>query len=147
MNEVAEYIEHQQSRMMRWAYRFTSDSDDARDLVQTTCLKALEGRFVGGSVGGWLYVIMRNAFLDGLRESFLPLESVTLSVEMGMDRLDVEMALSNMSDKIAKTMRLYAEGYTTEEISSMMGCREGTVSSRVHNGKRQLRETLYGRRR
>jgi len=151
------------------AYRMTGNHADAEDLTQDTFLKAY--RFFGNykrdmPFDNWLYRIMSNIFIDWLRrrpkvsirsldepvrqeegETALDLpdstegpETLALSSE-----LDAEMqaALDTLSEDFRLTVILSdIEGLSYEEISDVMGCSIGTVRSRLHRGRKLLREKL-----
>lgn len=151
------------------AYRMTGNHADAEDLAQDTFLKAY--RFFGNykrdlPFDNWLYRIMSNIFVDWLRrrpkvhirsldepirqeegESTLELpdtaegpEALALSFE-----LDAEMqsALNTLPKDFRLTVILSdIEGLSYEEVSEVMGCSIGTVRSRLHRGRKLLRENL-----
>jgi RNA polymerase sigma-70 factor (ECF subfamily) len=151
------------------AYRMTGNHADAEDLIQDTFVKAY--RFFGNykrdmPFDNWLYRIMSNMFVDWLRrrpkvqirsldepirqeegEAVLDVpdtaegpEALTLSYE-----LDAEMqtALNTLSEDFRTTVILSdIEGLSYEEISEVMGCSIGTVRSRLHRGRKLLREKL-----
>lgn len=151
------------------AYRMTGNHADAEDLTQDTFLKAY--RFFGNykrdmPFENWLYRIMSNIFIDWLRrrpkvhirsldepihleegETTLNVpdtaegpESLALSTE-----LDAEMqaALNTLSEDFRLTVILSdIEGLSYEEVSEVMGCSIGTVRSRLHRGRKLLREKL-----
>ena len=151
------------------AYRMTGNHADAEDLTQDTFLKAF--RFFANynrsmPFENWLYRIMSNVFVDTLRrrpkaqirsldepirqeegETTLDLpdsaegpEAITLSNE-----LDAEMqaALNTLPEDFRLTVILCdIEGLSYEEISEVMGCSIGTVRSRLHRGRKLLREKL-----
>lgn len=151
------------------AYRMTGNRADAEDLTQDTFLKAY--RFFGRyrrdlPFENWLYRIMSNIFVDWLRrrpkvrirsldepiqqeegEATLDLpdsaegpEALTVSNE-----LDAEMqrALATLPKDFQLTVVLSdIEGLSYEEVSDVMGCSIGTVRSRLHRGRKLLREKL-----
>lgn len=151
------------------AYRMTGNHADAEDLTQDTFLKAY--RFFGNykrdmPFDNWLYRIMSNIFIDWLRrrpkaqirsldepvrqeegETTLDLpdtsdgpEAIALSHE-----LDAKMqsALNTLPEDFRFTVILSdIEGLSYEEISEVMGCSIGTVRSRLHRGRKLLREKL-----
>jgi len=66
-NEFIRVADKCTSALFSHAMRFTKDEDDAKDLVQDTLVKGI--RFCekfdnGTNVKGWLYVIMRNTFIN-----------------------------------------------------------------------------------
>lgn len=151
------------------AYRMTGNNADAEDLTQDTFLKAY--RFFGNykrdmPFDNWLYRIMSNIFVDWLRRK--PKASIRsldepIQQEEGAVTLDVpdtaagpeDLALSSELDsemqialntlpKDFKTTVILSdiEGLSYEEVSEVMGCSIGTVRSRLHRGRKLLREKL-----
>lgn len=59
-----------QSDLLGFAYKLTADKHDAEDLLQETMLKALDNKDKfdpGTNFKGWMYIIMRNAFINNYR--------------------------------------------------------------------------------
>jgi len=148
------------------AYRLTGKDDDARDLVQEVLLRLHRGlaTYRPGSLEGWLSRITTNVFLDGVRrrqrrptdllpeepdraERVLPASKAaeeaftdaTLSadVQRALDALPVEFR--------AAVVLCDLEGLSYEEIAATLGIKIGTVRSRIHRGRVQLRAALLHR--
>jgi RNA polymerase sigma-70 factor, ECF subfamily len=151
------------------AYRMTGNHADAEDLTQEAFIRAF--RFFGQyrrelPFENWLYRIMSNAFVDMLRRKpkaqirSLDQPIQTEDGEATMDIADLgptpeERVLSNELDSriqsalmtMPEDFRLaviYAdvEGLSYEEIADAMKCSIGTVRSRLHRGRKILRERL-----
>ena len=59
-----------QDELLRFAYKLTTDREEANDLLQETSLKALdnEDKYTPDTnFKGWMYTIMRNAFINNCR--------------------------------------------------------------------------------
>ena len=59
-----------QNDLLRFAYKLTSDREEANDLLQETSLKALDNEdkyMPDTNFKGWMYTIMRNAFINNCR--------------------------------------------------------------------------------
>ena len=142
------------------AYRLTGDHQDAQDLVQEVLLRVRRGlaTYEPGSMEGWLSRITTNAFLDELRRrKRRPADAVA---EVPESALAVEgdpeavLARTNLPDDVQDALRrLPADyraaivlcdvlGYDYAEIARQLDVPIGTVRSRIHRGRAQLRRML-----
>jgi RNA polymerase sigma-70 factor (ECF subfamily) len=151
------------------AYRMAGNHADAEDLVQEAFIRAF--RFFGQyrrelPFDSWLYKIMSNVFIDKLRRKpkakirSLDQPVVTSEGEAQFDVADtaigpeetvlsremdsrIQAALDTLPDVFRLTV-IYAdiEGLSYEEIADATGTNIGTVRSRLHRGRRLLRNKL-----
>lgn len=147
-------------KIYNFAYRLTGNPDDAADLVQEVLLRVRKGLsgYQPGSFEGWLWRITRNAFLDGVRrqnrrpESTLPdgdhhslgsspsPDEVLASVRLSDD---VQAALLKLPYAFREAVVLCdVVGLTYDEIADATDIPVGTVRSRIHRGRKMLREML-----
>jgi RNA polymerase sigma-70 factor, ECF subfamily len=154
------------------ALRFTSNKQDAEDLVQDTIMHAYAGfrTFTHGTDPmAWLYRIMQNTWLSRWRRqrrrcAEMPVGQITDDhLSAFAARGDRELrsaeaaALGSLPDNeirealmaLRESSRLtvyYADvhGYSYKDIAGIMDMPVGTVASRLHRGRRQLRTSLAG---
>ena len=153
------------ARVYRLAYRLTGNPYDAEDLTQDVFVRVFRSlhRFQPGTFEGWLHRITTNLFLDGARRrqkirfdglgegsderlrSAWPNPSEQLA-DADLDH-DVAAALSALPPEFRAAVVLCdIEGLSYEEISEVLDIKIGTVRSRIHRGRAQLRTSLAHRR-
>ena len=145
----------------RFAYRLTGDDEEARDLAQDVFVRVYRNldKYEPGTFKGWLYRVTKNLFLDRVRRrkryrmESLPDEEwrqpVDASpgpadrVEQGLLRGDIEAALVTLPPTFRTAVVLCdVQGLSYDEISEATGWPLGTVRSRIHRGRKLLREAL-----
>jgi RNA polymerase sigma-70 factor (ECF subfamily) len=160
-----ELVSEHRWRVYRWAYRLTGNQHDAEDLTQDVFVRVFRSlsTYRPGSFEGWLHRITTNLFLDGVRKRSRQ-RTVALSSEAAetvvdgdpepAQRLadtaldaDLQQALDALApDFRAAVLLADVEGLSYEEIADRLGIKMGTVRSRIHRGRRALRDALTHRR-
>ena len=153
------------ARVYRLAYRLTGNPHDAEDLTQDVFVRVFRSlhTFQPGTFEGWLHRITTNLFLDSARrkqkirfdgladgsDERLPSSWPTPSEQLadaGLDH-DVAAALAALPPEFRAAVVLCdIEGLTYEEIAAVLDIKLGTVRSRIHRGRAQLRAALAHRR-
>jgi RNA polymerase sigma-70 factor (ECF subfamily) len=148
-------------KIYNYAYRLTGNPHDAKDLVQEVLLRVRRGleNYTPGSFDGWLWRITRNAFLDDVRKrqrrptSPLPddvdrlanasspgADDVLASIRLGED---IQKALLDLPVDFRECIVMCdIVGMAYEEIAEAIDAPIGTVRSRIHRGRKLLKERL-----
>lgn len=147
------------------AMQLSRNSDDAKDLVQDTMLKALryKEKFTEGSnMKAWLYTILKNSFINKYRRNAkrntfidttdntyfldIPTHKTDNMAELKFIRKDLETAISKLPLELRVTFMLNMEGFKYHEIAEELGIPIGTVKTRIFVARRILRQKLsvYG---
>lgn len=153
--------------MFRYALHLSRNYDDASDLVQETCARALKAadRFRSGTnARAWLFAIMKNIFLNLKRAKSsgeIP-SDWTEDVEAGDPRFsgsvwpqpfevfvrglmreDIEKAMSHLSNDFRSVFSLCdVEGFSYAETAELLDIPVGTVRSRLHRARAALQSML-----
>ncbi len=156
--------------MYNFAFRLTTDEDDAKDLVQDTYMKAFRfiNSFQKGTNGkAWLFRILKNSFINDFRkkskepnkidyqeiEGFYNSEDADVDVVATHD-LRTESVRDLIGDEVANALNALAvdfriviilcdiEGFTYEEMAKILDIPIGTVRSRLHRARLLLKDTL-----
>jgi len=160
-----EVVRDHSARVYRLAYRLTGNSHDAEDLTQEVFVRvfrSLSG-YTPGTFEGWLHRITTNLFLDITRrrqrirfeglgdEAAAMLRGAEPTPSQAFDErhldVDIAAALADLPPEYRAAVVLCdIEGLTYEEIADVLDVKLGTVRSRIHRGRAQLRAALEHRR-
>lgn len=164
--QAMEYLD----QLYRTALGYVRNPSDAEDLVQETFMKAYRsyGSFEQGTnMRAWLHRILYNSFINiyrkkqrqpyqnsldevedwqmGGAESMTSMSAKSAEAE-AIDNLpdtDVKIALQNLPEDYRVAVFLVdVEGFSYQETADIMKTPQGTVMSRLHRGRRMLREAL-----
>ena len=164
--QAMEYLD----QLYRTALGYVRNPSDAEDLVQETFMKAYKAydSFEPGSnMRAWLHRILYNNFVNiyrkrqrqpyqnsldevedwqmGGAESMTSMSAKSAEAE-AIDNLpdtDVKVALQNLPEDYRVAVFLVdVEGFSYQETADIMKTPQGTVMSRLHRGRRMLREAL-----
>ncbi|MGH3666371.1 MAG: sigma-70 family RNA polymerase sigma factor [Egibacteraceae bacterium] len=156
-----EVVERYGQQIYNVALRLTGNPHDAADLTQDVFVRVYVNldRYQPGTFDGWLYRITKNLFLDRARQrSRLRMEPLPeeewrapVSTEPGpadvLERRTLEATLERGLAGLSTDFRLAVvlcdiEALTYDEIVDVTGWPIGTVRSRIHRGRKVLREYL-----
>ena len=151
------------------ALRYTKNPEDARDLVQDTYLKAFNSfhQFEEGTnLRAWLYRVLTTTFINTYRkdqrrpqlasgelEDWQLAEAQSHTSDLGksaeveaLENLpdsDIKRALQEFPEEVRIAVYLAdVEGFSYKEIADIVEIPAGTVMSRLHRGRKLLREKL-----
>ena len=152
-------VEHADS-VYRLAYRLSGNQHDAEDLTQETFMRVFRSlkNYRPGTFRGWLHRITTNLFLDMVRhrgkirmealpEDYerVPGKEMTPEQAYTVSNLDptLQQALDELSPNYRVTVVLCdVVGMSYDEIADTLGVKMGTVRSRIHRGRTQLRNHI-----
>jgi RNA polymerase sigma-70 factor (ECF subfamily) len=159
-----EIVRTHSQRVYRLAYRLTGNQHDAEDLTQEVFIRVFRSlsSYQPGTFEGWLHRITTNLFLDMVRrrarirfdslgedaDDRLPGREPSperIFADSHMDA-DIEAALAALAPEFRAAVVLCdIEGLSYEEIAATLDVKLGTVRSRIHRGRSQLRAALEHR--
>ncbi|CAM3536598.1 RNA polymerase sigma factor SigE [Isoptericola cucumis] len=154
------------ARVYRLAYRLTGNQQDAEDLTQETFLRVFRSlsSYTPGTFEGWLHRITTNLFLDQVRRrKRIRMEAMGDDAarvaapdgdgrpERGFEHANLDHDVQRALDALRPEYRAAVvlcdiEGLSYEEIAVTLGIKLGTVRSRIHRARAQLRDALEHRR-
>ncbi len=155
-------------RLYRVAYRLTGNGDDAEDLVQDVLVKLYpksKTLLEIEKLGPWLAKVLYRTFLDQQRKNKRsPLSLVVKGQNEEFDIIDfqaspsagpeestaekekrarLQAAINSLNeDQQHLCLLYYVEGYTLAELEEILDTPVGTLKSRIHRARAQLRNFL-----
>ncbi len=150
-----------QDELLRFAYKLTTNREQANDLLQETSLKALdnEDKFLPDTnFKGWMYTIMRNIFINNYRkvvrdQTFVDqtdnLYHINQSQEHSFDNSESSYDLKEMRKIVGGLPKEYkvpfsmhVSGFKYREIAERLHLPLGTVKSRIFFTRQKLQQEL-----
>ena len=164
---LEELIYRYDKRVLRMAYKFTGDTDDAKDIYQEVFIRVYKGLSnfqFKSEFSTWLFRITSNVgisfktkynkpnhlslndennseFISEIPESMESSpENLAVNSEIGSK---INKALNKLSSnqKMSFLLKHY-EGYKIREIAEMMNCKEGTIKKYLFEAVRKLKIQL-----
>jgi RNA polymerase sigma-70 factor (ECF subfamily) len=154
----ADLIAVMERPLLYYATSLTGNQDTALDVLQDVWLKVVRGiRKLKdpGSLRPWLYAITHGVAVDRIRRDYkrdkteqsqlddaFNIEEPSFGAE---DATAIRDALNRLGVKHREVLVLhFLQDLSILEIAGVVGCSEGTVKSRIHYAKRQLKQILEG---
>ena len=144
-----------------FALSLTRDVQDSHDLIQETLLRALSSRekfAEGTNLKAWLYTIMKNIFINNYRRNkkrntiidvtedmYLINSSSTKVVNQGEANIsmdNVNQAVNLLQDEFKVPFMMHFNGFKYHEIAEKLILPIGTVKSRIHFARKELKQKL-----
>lgn len=151
-------VERWHPPIWRWVRGVSGDAEVAEEIVQEAWLRILRG--IGrlrdpARLRSWLFSIVRRTFVDRLRWRYADERNEPLAEEpAGGDETDelaaeefdlLHAAVATLPPPDRETIVLfYLRELSLQEVAEVLGVPVGTVKSRLHRARRQLRERLAG---
>ena len=144
-------------RLRQYARSLVFSEADADDLVQKTCVRALERQTqfqCGSNLIAWAITIMKNIQKDEWKRpirlvqadpeeiSEIPDTHSQRSIEGKLELNDVHRAIHKLPEEQREVVVLAAGESSYDEISQALGIPKGTVMSRLHRGRKELARLL-----
>ena len=160
MPSWAELVNEHADSVYRLAFRLSGNQHDAEDLTQETFMRVFRNlkRYQPGTFEGWLHRITTNLFLDMVRhrskirmeelpEDYERVPGTAMTPEQAYTATNLDPALQHALHELAPDFRVAVVlcdvvGMSYEEIADTLGVKMGTVRSRIHRGRTQLRASL-----
>ena len=138
-------VTHNKTRLYRAALAILGDPHEAEDAVQDAFVRYLEKAPADlEAPSAWLMRVLVNGCKSRLRLAWRrvgPLPD-TLPAPGPEERQELEELFSLPPEDRAVIHLYYYEGYSTNEIAQLLGCRPGTVRSRLSRARERLRKLL-----
>jgi len=148
--------------LKKLAYKFTKNPEDIQDLVQETLMRSLKylDQFLQNpKVIAWLYVIMRNVYINQFRrqkqrytyEHYQANEYLNMgymeptsknTVEGAFIVSDIFKLLNQFPNQHKEMFSKFIDGYKYKEPSNHFNIPEGTIKSRIHVIRKNLQKKL-----
>jgi len=153
-------IQDQIPFLYKVAYKYTTESGAADDLVQETVYKALKNKDSfkpGTNLRAWLSIILRNNFINGYRKksrytntddivSYIGNKEQFKAKNDGISKMQLDYineAITELPDSLKEPFLYYYEGFSYEEIAEKFEIPLGTVKSRIHHARKKLKKSLH----
>ena len=150
-----------QDNLHYFAMTLTSNTDEAKDLVQDTYVKALINREKfedNTNLKAWTFTIMKNTFINNYRRSIrtnaiidttedlyylnLSKESGIPSPESEINHRDILKTVDKLESDQRIPFEMHTQGFKYKEIAEELNISIGTVKSRIFFGRKKLMDNL-----
>lgn len=153
-NEIRSELEHHLARLWRYGMVLSRKHDIADDLVQATCVRALEraGQFAAGTtLDRWLFTILHSIWVNEIRSRLIRQGQGFVDINDAIDQTDDRDSVDGIwaNQIMARVNRLpeaqrnavflvYVEGFTYQEAAQTLSVPTGTIMSRLATARQRL---------
>jgi len=147
-----------QRPLFYYATKVTGNPEMALDVLQDVWMKVfreIRRLHNPSSLRSWLYRIAHGIAVDRIRQrvswkrteeahiaEFSESEDVSFTTD---DAAAIHEALNELGTKHREVLVLYfLEEFSLAEIAMVIGCSEGTIKSRLHYAKKEMKQILSG---
>jgi RNA polymerase sigma-70 factor, ECF subfamily len=155
---LADLIAVMERPLLYYATSVTGNQDTALDVLQDVWIKVLRGiRKLKdpGSLKPWLYAITHGVAVDRVRRNYKRDKAEQTQIDDSLnaeepsfdndDAAAIHDALARLGVKHREVLVLhFLQDLSILEIADVVGCSEGTIKSRIHYAKRQMKQILEG---
>ena len=143
-----------------FALMLTRNSEDAKDLVQETFLKAMQYQdkyTIDKNIKAWTFTILRNTYLNQIKKlssknkindetkgEYILKNTLyeTENTDAKINATSIYEAIENLAEEYRTPFKMFLEGFKYREISSSTEIPIGTVKNRIFLARRILMENL-----
>jgi RNA polymerase sigma-70 factor (ECF subfamily) len=144
-----------------FAISLTRNNEQAKDLYQETLYKALANRdkyTTGTNIKAWLYIIMRNIFINDYRrlvkrkvvsqdltvdyQYFNSQALMCNNAESNIALKEIRKKINSLPEIFQRPFNLYFDGFRYQEIADAFNEPVGTIKSRIHFARKLLKEQV-----
>lgn len=155
--------------LYNYALHLTMNSENAKDLLQDTYLKAFrfwDSYEKGTNIKAWLSEIMKNSYINQYRKNVKAPKEVEYDENQFFYKISQQVSFDPkylhtksydeiFEDEITRSLDTLTKDFKTavllsdfedfsyEEIANIINCPIGTVRSRLHRGRKQLQKKLF----
>jgi RNA polymerase sigma-70 factor (ECF subfamily) len=159
--EFSTQITELQDNLSRFAYKLTTNREEARDLVQETIYKALsnQDKFEDKTnLKSWAFTILKNTFINNYRRNTRtrvivdhtkdlfyiskPQDSGFMSPDSNFTVKEIRKAIALLEDEYRIPFVMHTEGFKYKEIADEMEIPIGSVKSRIFIARKKLMSYL-----
>ncbi len=149
-----------ESYLKSFAFQFTRNEDDAKDLTQETMMKAFIYRTYytpKTNFKAWVFTIMRNIFInqyrrkvkantifDHSKDSYLLNQPShkDINPENLLIAKEIKQQITNLGEEYKEPFELHCMGFKYKEIAEKLDIPIGTVKSRIFIARQKLMDSL-----